>query len=86
MKFKMIIRLLGCFVLFVFMLSSIRGQEVIRLYETRAPGSAGPDMEEKITFPPTGEIMIISNVVNPSITVYLPDRKIATDTAVVLYP
>jgi hypothetical protein len=50
----MIIKLLACFVLFVFMLSPIRGQEVIRLYESRAPGFAGSDMEEKITFSPTG--------------------------------
>jgi hypothetical protein len=65
---------------------SISAQQVIRLYEGRAPGSPETKVEEKVTYSPSGEIMGISNVVDPSITIYLPDSKIATGTAVVLCP
>lgn len=65
---------------------SIPAQQVIRLYEGRAPGSPETKIEEKVTYSPSGEIMSISNVVDPSITVYLPDPEIATGTAVVLCP
>lgn len=65
---------------------SIPAQQVIRLYEGKAPGSPDTKIEEKVTYSPSGEIMGISNVVDPSITVYLPDPEIATGTAVVLCP
>jgi hypothetical protein len=65
---------------------SISAQQVIRLYESRAPGSPETKIEENVTYSSSGEIMSISNVVDPSITIYLPDSKIATGTAVVLCP
>jgi dienelactone hydrolase len=75
--------LISCFALFVFVIGPLSAQEVIRLYDAQpAAGNAG----EKITYTPSGEIMSISNVKDPSITVYLPDPEIATGTAVVMCP
>jgi len=65
---------------------SISAQQVIRLFEGRTPDSPETKTEEKVTFSPSGEILSISNVVDPSITIYLPDSQIATGTAVVLCP
>lgn len=65
---------------------SVSAQQVIRLYEGNTSGSSETKIEEKVTYSPSGEIMSISNVVDPSITIYLPDSKNATGTAVVLCP
>lgn len=65
----------------------INAQQVIPLYERDIPGGISKaEDQEKITYSPSGEIMAISNVTIPSITIYLPDPKIATGTAVVLCP
>lgn len=65
----------------------INAQQVIPLYERDIPGgNLKVEDQEKITYSPSGEIMAISNVTFPSITIYLPDPKIATGTAVVLCP
>jgi dienelactone hydrolase len=76
-------KLISCFTLFLLVMSHLNAQEVIRLYNSQpAAGNA----VEKITYSPSGEILSISNVTDPSITVYLPDPEIATGTAVVLCP
>lgn len=65
---------------------TLNAQQIIPLYEGGIPGNIGLTDEEKITYSPSGEIMVISSVINPSITVYLPDPKVATGTAVILCP
>ncbi len=65
----------------------IKAQQVIPLYEGEIPGNTKEVQDqEKVTYSPSGEIMAISNVTIPSVTIYLPDPEIATGTAVVLCP
>jgi acetyl esterase/lipase/lysophospholipase L1-like esterase len=54
-------------------------QTPVRLYEGKAPGS-----EEN--FSETWKTQVVYNVTDPTITVYLPDTKIANGTAVVIAP
>ena len=57
---------------------------VIRLWEGIAPGSENWTQTEKTVDTPNGEI--IQNVVDPTLTVYVPDREIQTGTAVIICP
>lgn len=59
-------------------------QKVIRLHEEKT--TENQPIKESITYTTTGEINIISQVTDPSITVYLPDSSIATGAAVILCP
>jgi len=58
--------------------------EVVTLWPGGAPGSEGKTEEE--TFRVLGDLLVLSNVHRPSITVYLPPEKIATGAAVILAP
>ena len=61
------------------------GQKVIPVYKG-VTVNTDVENQEKIKYSPSGEILTISNVTVPSITIYLPDPKIATGTAIVLCP
>lgn len=61
-------------------------QETIRLWEGRAPGTENWTWPERVTRTPTGEIQGISNVSEPTITVFLPDAATANGTAVMILP
>lgn len=65
---------------------TISAQQVIQLYEGTPPGNTDTDVEERVNFAPNGDIVSISNVTVPSMTVYLPDADKATGTAVILCP
>ncbi|MEW6127539.1 MAG: alpha/beta hydrolase [Acidobacteriota bacterium] len=82
MKFK-ITFLLG---LFFVLLSSAHAQKVIRLYEGAAPGSETWTHKEKEYFSPIWNTQVVTNVVHPTLTVYLPDAKTATQTGVIICP
>lgn len=71
---------------FIFSSGIILAQQVIRLYEGKPPGNTEADVEERVNYAPNGDIISISNVTDPTITVYLPDEDIATGTAVILCP
>jgi len=65
--------------------SSVNAQETIPLWEGKAPGSEDWDYQEKISsFPGGGSI--VQNVVNPTITAYLPDPSIANGAAIIVCP
>lgn len=65
--------------------SSVNAQETIRLWEGKAPGSEGWTHQEKTsTFPGGGTI--VQDVVDPTITEYLPDPSIANGAAVIVCP
>jgi len=65
--------------------SSVNAQETIPLWEGKAPGSEGWDYQEKTSsFPGGGSI--VQNVVNPTITAYLPDPSIANGAAIIVCP
>ncbi|MGA7917264.1 MAG: alpha/beta hydrolase [Candidatus Acidiferrales bacterium] len=59
--------------------------EVVLLWPSGAPGSEGKTGAETVRLTPEGE-HIISNVNQPSITVYLPAKETATGAAVVIAP
>ena len=57
----------------------------LRLWPAGAPGSERWSIAETVTTTPAGE-RIITNVREPTLTLFLPDPKIATGTAVVIAP
>jgi acetyl esterase/lipase len=65
--------------------SSVNAQETIPLWEGKAPGSEDWDYQEK-TSPFPGGGSIVQNVVNPTITAYLPDPSIANGAAIIVCP
>jgi len=61
-------------------------QEIIRLYTDKAPGSEDWNYKEvEFSNPGTGTRMI-RNVVDPTLEVFVPDKSIATGTAVIICP
>jgi endo-1,4-beta-xylanase len=58
--------------------------QIVRLWPNGAPGSEGKAAEEAVRTTPAGE-RVVSNVHNPSLTVYLPAAG-ATGKAVVIAP
>jgi acetyl esterase/lipase len=65
--------------------SSVNAQETIPLWEGKAPGSEDWDYQEKTSSFPGGGL-IVQNVVNPTITAYLPDPSIANGAAIIVCP
>lgn len=65
--------------------ASTSAQETIHLWEGKAPGSENWDYQEKVSsFPGGGSV--VQNVVDPTITVYLPDPSSANGAAVIVCP
>ena len=65
---------------------SAHSQEMIRLYENKAPGSEEWNYEEmEYTNAGSGKKMI-RNVVDPTLEVYLPEKSISTGIAVIVCP
>ncbi len=65
--------------------SSVYAQEIIPLWEEKAPGPEDRDHHEKISsFPDEGAI--VRDVVNPTMTAYLPDPSNANGAAVIVCP
>jgi acetyl esterase/lipase len=58
---------------------------VIRLWPDGAPGSENWSIAEAVSGTETGN-RVVTNVSDPTLTVYLPDSAIATATAVVIAP
>ena len=65
--------------------SSARAQTEIQLWPQGAPGSERWSIPQSVTSSPSGE-RVITNVSDPSLTVFLPDPKIATGAAAVIAP
>jgi acetyl esterase/lipase len=57
----------------------------IRLWPGKAPGTENWTVPESVTTSPNGD-RTVSNVSDPTLTVFLPDPAIATGTAIVLAP
>ena len=74
-----------CFVIaFVFFATAISAQEVIRLYDGPAPGTEDWVHEEKEYFSPIFGNQVVTNVVNPTLTVFRPDEP--NGTALIIAP
>jgi len=68
------------------MAGSANAQRVIRLYPGAAPGSEDWKHQEKEYFSPIWNTQVVTNVVNPTLTVYLPDSSMANGTSVIICP
>ncbi len=65
---------------------SISAQQVINLYEGKAPGSETWNWDEAESVKNMFNTRVVYNVSKPSITVFLPKPELATGTAVVVAP
>jgi acetyl esterase/lipase len=72
--------------LFVLTVASLSAQEVIHLYPGVAPGSEGWNYPEKQYFSKTWNTEVVTNVTQPTLTVYKPDPALANGTSVVVCP
>lgn len=80
---KSITRTVFCTALFIGLMTSAHSQTVIKLYNDRIPNEiAGPN-EEKAA---ADGIYRISNISQPTLTVYLPVREKSTGAAIVICP
>lgn len=61
-------------------------QKVIRLYPGAAPGSEQWKQQEKEYFSPIWNTQVVTNVVNPTLTVFSPEADKANGTAVIICP
>ncbi len=61
-------------------------QEIIRLYEGRAPGSEDWNYSEVEFANPGTETKMIRNVVDPTLEIYTPEKSAATGTAMIICP
>jgi lysophospholipase L1-like esterase/acetyl esterase/lipase len=74
------------FLLLVIFTSRGYAQEVIQLYEGKAPGSEKWDWSEQTSTNNNFNTEVVYNVGEPTITAYLPPYHLATGTAVVVAP
>ena len=72
-----------CFLLFVSQLAF--SQKTIKLYPSIAPGSETWDWKEAEIKTPDGKV-IAYNVVEPTLTIYLPEKNKATGTSMLIAP
>src|SRR5215469_4620644 len=76
----------GFFVLFGILAGSAHAQKVVRLYPGDPPGSEKVENKEKQYFSSIWNTEVVTNVSQPSLTVYAPDAAVANGTAVVICP
>jgi acetyl esterase/lipase len=72
--------------LLVLLGAQLLAQRVIPLYPGAAPGSETWTHAERAYFSKRWDTQIVTNVVNPSLTTYLPAKATRTGTAVVICP
>jgi acetyl esterase/lipase len=70
----------------VLLAGTAQAQKVIRLYPGAAPGSEKWTHQEKEDFSPIFNTQVVTNVVHPTLTVYLPEAAKASGTAVIVAP
>ena len=80
------LRAMGLVALFLLLASAAQGQKVIRLYPGAAPGSENSKNEEKEYFSPLWNTQVVTNVSQPTLTVFAPEAGGANGTAVVIWP
>ena len=71
----------------IFLVSQpLAAQEVIRLYNGKAPGSETWDWEEKATIKNPVNTTIVYNVSAPTLTAFRPAPDVANGSAVIIVP
>src|ERR1017187_6307986 len=66
--------------------ASLSAQEIIRLYSGAAPGSEDGNYPEKQYFSKVWNTEVVTNVTQPTLTVYKPDPARANGSWVVFFP
>lgn len=66
--------------------NAVQAQKVIRLYPGAAPGSEHWKHQEKEYFSQIWNTQVVTNVVNPTLTVFSPEPDKANGTAVIICP
>ena len=74
-----------CAALALCSLGSAHAQTELRLWPSEAPGSERWSIAEATTRSPSGD-RVITNVSDPTLTVFLPDVRVATGAAAVIAP
>lgn len=72
--------------LLLFLTNIALAQKVIRLYPGAAPGSENWKQPEKEYFSQIWNTQVVTNVVNPTLTVFSPEADKANGTAVIICP
>jgi acetyl esterase/lipase len=72
--------------LFLFVTSFVNAQQVISLYPGKAPGTEKWSWKENESADNMFRTRVVYNVVNPTLTAYLPDPATANGTAVIICP
>jgi len=73
------------FLLIVIISIQIKAQKIINLYPKSIPNSKHHTLDETQTIK-NGRISWLKNISIPTLTIYLPDKEIATGTAVIICP
>lgn len=73
-------------VLLLFFVPALHAQKLIQLYNGAAPGSEKWNWQEQENAKNMFQTPVVYNVVQPTLTVFLPDPAIANGTAVVICP
>jgi len=71
-----------------FIAMNVNSQKIVRLYDGKAPGSENWNYKEIIynnQWSPTPEKMI-RNVVDPTLEIFMPEKQMATGTAMIVAP
>ncbi|MBS1787759.1 MAG: alpha/beta hydrolase [Acidobacteria bacterium] len=66
--------------------NAVLAQKVIQLYPGAAPGSEQWKHQEKEYFSPIWNTQVVTNVINPTLTVFSPQADQANGTAVIICP
>jgi acetyl esterase/lipase len=82
MKFKTTV-LIG---LFLILANVVSAQKVIGLYPGAAPGSEKWTHKEKEYFSKVWNTQVVTNVAQPTLTLYAPEPSVANGTAVIICP
>jgi acetyl esterase/lipase/lysophospholipase L1-like esterase len=82
MKIKQTILTTFCLIL----INNLTAQKVISLYEGKPKGSENWTWSEQISTKNLFNTDLVYNVTQPTITAYLPDKNLATGTAIVIAP
>jgi acetyl esterase/lipase len=81
-----IVRATGMIVLLLVLGNAAHAQKVIRLYSGAAPGSEKWTHQEKEYFSPIWNTQVVTNVSQPTLTVFAPEASTANGTAVIICP
>lgn len=71
-----------------FVVTNVNSQKIVHLYDGKAPGSENWNYKEiqQQNSPYAGGGIMVRNVVDPTLEVYMPEKSVATGTAMIVCP